>query len=216
MIDTEPALAAGLAALRGRDPLIDDLVRNGAEPPLRKREGGFPGLVSIVVAQQVSTASAAAILRRLEEAVPGLSATSMAATEDAVLLGAGLSRPKLRTLRAAGAAVLAGDLPLDRLGTEEPSRARALLTSVIGIGPWTADIYLLFCVGHPDIFPSGDLALREAARSALRLAERPDARGLGAIAERWSPWRGIAALVLWTHYRNLKGRRGDVPTAARS
>jgi DNA-3-methyladenine glycosylase II len=211
LLDSESALAEGLAELRRIDPAVDRLVGAGAHPPLRKRAGGFSGLVSIVVGQQVSTASAAAILARLDAAFPGITAEAIAAASDADLLGVGLSRPKLRTLRAISSAIHDGTLHLDRLADMPAEAAHATLTAVSGIGPWTADIYLLFCLGHPDIFPAGDLALQEAARALLGLAERPNAKELASIAERWRPWRGVAAGVLWAHYRQLKGREGAAP-----
>jgi DNA-3-methyladenine glycosylase II len=208
LLDSEAALTAGLAELCRIDPLIAGLVEAGLRPPLRKREPGLAGLVSIVVGQQVSTASAAAILGRLNTAFPDLSAERIAATSDAELLGVGLSRPKLRTLRAISTAILERGLRLDSLAGMPAEAAHAALTAIPGIGPWTADIYLLFCLGHPDIFPAGDLALQEAARALLGLTDRPDAKRLAAIAERWRPWRGVAAGVLWAHYRRVKGREG--------
>ena len=207
-LDSEAALAAGLAALRARDPVLDRAVREGSTPTLRLREGGLPGLVAIVVGQQVSTASAAAILGRLRAAVPGLDARSIAEASDATLLGAGLSRAKLRTIRALAEAAGGGRLDFAALAAQPVDEAHAFLRGHHGIGPWTADLYLFFCLGHPDIMPAGDLALQEAARLLLDLPARPDARALAALAERWSPWRGVAALVLWGHYRRLKGREG--------
>jgi DNA-3-methyladenine glycosylase II len=208
LLDSEQALDAGLAELCRIDPAIAELVEAGLRPPLRRREPGLGGLVSIVVGQQVSTASAAAILGRLQAAFPDLTAEAIAATADADLLAVGLSRPKLRTLRAISAAILERRLVLDGLAALPAEAAHAALTAVSGIGPWTADIYLLFCLGHPDVFPAGDLALQEAARALLDLPARPDAKALAVIAARWRPWRGVAAGVLWAHYRQLKGREG--------
>ncbi len=207
-LDSEAALATGLAELRARDPAIDRAVRDGSVPALRLRPGGLGALVGIVVGQQVSLASAAAILGRLEAAVPGLDAAALAAADDATLLGAGLSRAKLRTIRALAEAVGRDALDFGILAGLPAEEAHAALRSHHGIGPWTADLYLFFCLGHPDIMPSGDLALQEAARLLLDLPARPDAKALAALAERWAPWRGVAALVLWAHYRRLKGREG--------
>lgn len=208
LLDSEETLAEGLAALCAADPALAELVARGARPPLRKREAGLAGLLGIVVGQQVSTASAAAILGRLHAVLPVMSAATVAAASDEALLGAGLSRPKLRTLRAVAAAILEGVLPLDGLAAMPAEEAHRTLTAVHGIGPWTADIYLLFCLGHPDIFPSGDLALQEAARLHLGLERRPDARAMAGLAERWRPLRGVAARVLWAHYRQVKSREG--------
>jgi DNA-3-methyladenine glycosylase II len=207
-LDSDAALEAGLRALCDLDPAIAALVQAGLRPPLRKREPGFPGLVSIVVGQQLSTASAQAILGRLHAAFPELTAERIAKAPDAELLGVGLSRPKLRTLRAVSGAILDGTLSLESLADMPAEQAHAALTAISGIGPWTAEIYLLFCLGNPDVFPAGDLALQEAAKSLLGLTERPDAKALARIAARWRPWRGVAAGVLWAHYRQLKRRDG--------
>jgi DNA-3-methyladenine glycosylase II len=208
LLDSDEALAAGLSELCRIDPAIAALIDAGLRPPLRKREAGLAGLVAIVVGQQVSTASAAAILGRLNAAFPGITADAIAAASDAELLGVGLSRPKLRTLRAISAAILQNGLRLERLAEMPAADAHTALTAISGIGPWTADLYLLFCLGHPDIFPAGDLALQETARVLLGLEARPDAKALAALAERWRPWRGVAAGVLWAHYRQIKGREG--------
>ena len=211
LLDSEEALTTGLLELCRTDPAVARLVDKGLRPPLRKRGPGLGGLVAIVVGQQVSTASAAAILARLNAAFPGITAEAIASASDADLLGAGLSRPKLKTLRAVASAIIDGTLRLHALADMPAEEAHATLTAISGIGPWTADIYLLFCLGHPDIFPAGDLALQESARALLGLAERPSARELAGIAERWRPWRGVAAGVLWAHYRQLKGREGAAP-----
>lgn len=210
LIDTQPALEAAVAALCRLDPTMTRIVEGGARPHLRKREPDLSGLVSIVVGQQVSTASAAAILGRLRAAFPTLDAQTIAAASDPELLAVGLSRPKLRTLRALSAAILDGRLDLARLAAVPAEEAHAALTAISGVGPWTADVYLLFCLGHPDILPAGDLALQEAARSVLGLAGRPDAKAFARLAERWRPWRGVAAYLLWAHYRQLRSREGIV------
>lgn len=211
-LDSDAALASGLAELRRLDPAIDRLVRSGIEPPLRRREPGFSGLVSLIVAQQVSTASAAAIGGRLAAVLGTVSPQAVAGMPDEALLGAGLSRPKLKTLRAVSRAAIDGTLPLDGLTALPAEEAHAALTAVHGIGPWTADIYLMFCLGHPDTFPAGDLALQEAARALLDLPHRPTGAALATIAaDRWRPWRSVAALTLWAYYRRLTSRSGTPP-----
>jgi DNA-3-methyladenine glycosylase II len=208
ILDSDAALERGLRSLTRRDPNMKRLVALGARPPLRKRDPGFHGLAGIIVSQQLSVASAGAIWARLTACFPALSPDDIAGASDEVLRGVGLSAPKIRTLRAIAAAVADGGLPLDSLGDLEADEAHALLTQVKGIGPWTADIYLLFCLGHPDAFPAGDLALQEAARLAYALAARPSDKELLALAERWRPWRGVAAKVLWAYYRIAKTREG--------
>jgi DNA-3-methyladenine glycosylase II len=208
ILDSEAALERGLRALTRRDPVMKRLVALGARPALRRREPGFTGLAGIIVSQQLSTASADAIWRRLAARFPGLSADDIASASDDDLRAVGLSAPKIRALRAAATAVADGALPLERLGDLGADEAHALLTAVKGIGPWTADIYLLFCLGHADAFPAGDLAVQEAARLALDLPARPSQGELLSLAERWRPWRGVAAKVLWSYYRLAKSREG--------
>jgi DNA-3-methyladenine glycosylase II len=208
ILDSEAVLNEGLGALQRRDPVMARIIAEGAVPPLRKRDPGFEGLCRIIVSQQLSTASANAIWARIEARFPALSPAKIAAAADEDLRGAGLSAPKIRTLRAIAAAIEAGALPLDALQDRPADEAHGLMTAVKGIGPWTADIYLLFCLGHPDAFPAGDLALQEAARAAYVLEARPRDMEFLALAERWRPWRGVAAKVLWAYYRIAKAREG--------
>jgi DNA-3-methyladenine glycosylase II len=208
ILDSEAALERGLRALTRRDPLMKRLVSLGARPPLRKREPGFEGLAGIIVSQQLSTASAGAIWSRLVARFPALAPEHIAGAVDDDLRAVGLSAPKIRTLRAIAAAIAENRLPLETLGDLGADEAHALLTGVKGIGPWTADVYLLFCLGHADAFPAGDLALQEAARLACGLDARPSEKDLLEIAERWRPWRGVAAKVLWAYYRIAKAREG--------
>ena len=208
ILDSQASLDRGVKALVRRDPVMRNMVAAGARPPLRKRAAGFEGLARIITGQQLSTASAAAIWGRLAARFPDMSAADIAATDDEDLRAAGLSGAKIRTFRAIAAAVLEGSLPIHRLQHLAADEAHARLTAVKGIGPWTADIYLLFCLGHPDAFPTGDLALQEAARIAYGLPGRPKEAEFLALAERWRPWRGVAAKVLWAYYRIAKGREG--------
>lgn len=203
-LDSPHALTEGLAALGRLDPVMARLAAEGASPALRAREPGFSGLVRIIVSQQLSTASAAAIWGRVQARFPLPSPADLLAATDAELREAGLSAPKIRTLREVAAAVAEGRLPLDGLADAPADEAHRLLVAVRGIGPWTADIYLLFCLGHADAFPAGDLALQEAARLAYGLDARPSARDLTTLAETWRPWRGVAAHVLWAAYNRAK------------
>src|SRR6516165_10731599 len=124
------------------------------------------------------------------------------------LARAGLSAPKIRTLKAIAKAIDRGELDLPALVKKPADEAHAVLTAVHGIGPWTADIYLLFCLGHADTWPAGDLALQEATRLLLALKTRPTSKEMGPLAESWRPWRGAAACMLWTYYRTAKQRDG--------
>lgn len=188
-----------------RDPdLVARLLALGGPPRLRHRHPGFEGLVWIVVSQQVSTASAEAIFLRLKHRFGQIEASAIAAASDEDLKLCGLSAPKLRTLRALCLAVDEGRLDFAALAQGPAAVAHATLVAIKGIGPWTADVFLLFCLGHPDAFPAGDLALQEAARLALALSSRPSEKALREIGERWAPWRGVAAYLLWASYRALR------------
>jgi DNA-3-methyladenine glycosylase II len=208
-IDSESALAEAAARLLALDPeIVAKLVAIGGATPLRRQEPGFAGLVRIIVAQQVSTASANAIFKRVETILAPLSAQNVLEASDEKLRCCGLSSPKMRAMRALAQAVAQDGLDLVGLGGLVAEEAHRALVAVKGIGPWTADVFLLFCLGHPDAFPAGDIALQEAAKIALGLNQRPDARRLEEIAERWRPLRGIAARMLWAYYRAARSRVG--------
>lgn len=210
-IADEAALREAAEALRAKDSeLIEKLLSVGGPPPLRRREPGFAGLAAIIVSQQLSVASASAIFGRLEARLAPLEAARIAAATEGELRSCGLSTPKIRALQALAGAVASGELDLASLGALEAEQAHRELVTVKGVGPWTADIFLLFCLGHPDAFPAGDLALQEAVKLALGLKTRPDAARLERIAERWRPWRGVAARMLWAYYRGVKKRSGIV------
>jgi DNA-3-methyladenine glycosylase II len=177
---------------------------------LRRREPGFAGLCAIVVSQQLSTASAGAIWGRMQTAFDPFHHDTVRRARSERLARIGLSAPKIRTMKAVGTAVAKGNIRLEELSHMEADAAHAALTTLHGIGPWTADIYLLFCLGHADAWPAGDLALQEAARIAFKLRARPDAKRMAKIADRWRPWRGVAAHLLWNYYRVIK-QRDPVP-----
>ncbi len=207
-IHTDSDLDAGLAALSLADPRFGALITAAGRPRLRRRPDGFAGLAAIIVAQQLSTASAGAIWGRLAAAFDPLEHTALLRARPARLARLGLSTPKIRALKAIARSIERGELPLAMLADLAPEAAHATLTAIHGIGPWTADIYLLSCLGHADAWPAGDLALQEAARVAFGLATRPSAKEMQALAEAWRPWRAVAARVLWTYYRTVKGREG--------
>ncbi len=209
LIVDEASLHEAAERLRAKDPeLIERLTAIGGPPPLRRREPGFAGLAAIIVSQQVSVASASAIFGRLQARIVPLEAAEIAGATEDDLRACGLSNAKIRALRAVAQAVGEGGLDLGGLSRLDAEVAHKALVAVKGVGPWTADIFLLFCLGHPDAFPAGDLALQEAARLALGLKRRPDAARLERIAERWRPLRGVAARMLWAYYRGVKARSG--------
>lgn len=209
-LSTEADIAAGIRALRRACPVMRKVHTLTGLPALRRREPGFSGLARIIVGQQLSVASAAAIWARTEALIRPFEADRLLALTDEDLRGAGLSRPKIRTLRAAAAAAVDGlDLArLDRASAEEVHEA---LTAISGVGPWTADIFLMFCLGRADAWAAGDLALQVAIQMAFELDERPDAAAATEIAERWRPWRAVAAHLLWAYYKAAKESRSGVP-----
>jgi DNA-3-methyladenine glycosylase II len=213
-IHTEADLDTALAGVLAADPRLADVLSIAGRPKLRRRLDGFSGLISIVVSQQLSTASAAAIWERIVNAFDPLDHAAVLRARRDKLARLGLSAPKIRTLKAIAKAVACGELDLPALIDIPADDAHRVLTAVHGIGPWTADIYLLFCLGHADAWPAGDLALQEAARLAFALKTRPTAQAMGPLAERWRPWRGAAACLLWSYYRACKQREGaPVPAA---
>lgn len=203
-IETDADIRAGVRVLRRKCTHLRRVHDQAGDPPLRRYAPGFEGLARIIVGQQLSIASAEAIWRRVSIAVAPMEPASISVLKDEALRAAGLSRAKVRTLRAITEAVDNG-LNLEKLAAEPESTVHEALTAVHGVGPWTADIFLLFCVGRADAFACGDLALQIAARSALGFKERPSGEELLAIAERWRPWRGVAARMLWNFYMLQRG-----------
>ena len=199
-IDAPADLERHLAALVALDPRLAPVLTTAGTVPLRREPGGFAGMARIVNAQMLSVKSAAAIHQRFVALLGVPSAETLGTVDDDALRAAGLSGAKIRTLRALADAELAGSFDFAPLGALPADAAIAAMTALPGIGRWSAEIYLLFCCGHPDILPAGDLALRKAAQSALGLAELPSERALADLATAWSPWRGAAARLLWTHY----------------
>ncbi|MDP3263286.1 MAG: DNA-3-methyladenine glycosylase 2 family protein [Tabrizicola sp.] len=189
-------LCARVPAFSRALPLVGPL-------PLRRQPDGFAALLSAIVGQQVSVASARAIWGRLEAAGP-TGADAMAAASDEVLRAAGLSRQKARY----GRALAQAGIDFDALRNMPDAEVVAALVAVPGIGVWTAEIYAMFALGRADVFAPGDLALQEAARRLFGLEARPSERVLRAMATEWSPWRSVAARFLWAYYRVAKERDG--------
>jgi DNA-3-methyladenine glycosylase II len=207
-LHTEADLQAGLAQLVAADPRLQPVAEKAGAFALRRREAGFPGLCAIVCGQQLSTASAAAIRARLFAAFVPFGHESVLKARTDKLKRLGLSAPKIKAIREIGKAVAQGRIDLTNVGEMDADDAHAALTALHGVGPWTADIYLLFCLGHADAFPAGDLAVQESARIAFSLRKRPDAKALTKLAEAWRPWRGVAAHLLWAYYHAVKRREG--------
>ncbi|MCU0503601.1 MAG: DNA-3-methyladenine glycosylase 2 family protein [Anaerolineae bacterium] len=209
---TDATLPAALADLTTRDPRLARIVADYGPPPLWAREPGFPTLLRIILEQQVSLASAQAAFERLlalaSTSTPAPATTPASSLtperflelDDATLKAAGFSRQKTRYGRELAGALRSGSLDLAALDALDDDAVRAALTKLVGIGRWTADIYLLMALCRPDAWPAGDLALATAARHALGLAATPRTAELEAIGAAWRPWRAVAARVLWHFY----------------
>jgi DNA-3-methyladenine glycosylase II len=208
LIHSDADIAEAVAALEAECEVMRRITPLTGAPPLRRSRSGFDGLLWIIVGQQVSVAAGNAIWAKFEANLPERSPLELMAAPEPLLKASGLSAPKIRTMLAVAEAIARGVLDLDALADMEADAAKSLMTRVKGIGPWTADIYLMFCLGHADAFAPGDLALQEAIRMAFRLDERPDAREADLIAVRWKPWRGVAARLLWAYYKVMKEREG--------
>jgi|SRR5579862_8320851 len=205
-LHTQVDLEAGLAQLLVADPRLQPVVDKAGAFALRRREAGFAGLCAIVCGQQLSTASAAAIRDRLFAAFDPFHHDAVRKARNDKLKRLGLSAPKIKSIREIGKALAKGQIDLNAVGNMDADAAHAALVALHGIGPWSADIYLLFCLGHSDAFPAGDLAVQEAARIAFGLRKRPDTKALAKMAEAWRPWRGVAAHLLWAYYHAVKKR----------
>src|SRR3954465_550727 len=208
IIHTQADLETAVHVLIKQDPRWQPVFEKSGMPAIRRREGGYAGLCSIVCGQQVSTASAAAIRARLFAAFELFHHDTVRLTRSDKLARLGLSRPKIKSIKEIGKAIARKHIDLDAAAAMEADQAHAALTALHGIGPWTADIYLLFCLGNADAWPAGDLALQEAARIAFSLKKRPDTKAITKLAESWRPWRGVAAHLLWAYYHVMKRREG--------
>ncbi|MGY3618708.1 DNA-3-methyladenine glycosylase family protein [Bradyrhizobium sp. USDA 10063] len=209
-LETQSDLEDAINTLVKQDKRLKPVLELTGMPALRQREAGFAGLAAIVCGQQLSTASAAAIWGRVSKAFDPFHHDAISKARADRLGRLGLSAAKIKTLKHIARELAAERLNLDVLGNEEADIAHNTLTALPGIGPWTADIYLLFCLGHGDAWPAGDLAVQEAVKIGLGLKERPTAKQMAPLAEPWRPLRGAAAHLWWAYYRVLKKREGVI------
>jgi DNA-3-methyladenine glycosylase II len=201
----ETSLAAAVRAIAACDPDLAGIVERHGSPPLWARPPGFATLVAIVLEQQVSLRSGAAALERLARAAGAVEPEAIVALGEDGARAAGLTRQKARYVVELGAAALDGRFDPAALAMAADDEARARLTALLGVGRWTADIYLLMALRRPDVWPDGDLALAIAMRRAKGLDTLPDAAAQRSIAQTWRPWRAVAARILWHAY--LAGER---------
>lgn len=195
-------IASGLAHLARVDPDMAAAIERVGAPEQRRREPGFAALVNIIVSQQVSLQSAAAIWRRLTEIGPVTAEGVLALGEDR-LRAIGFSRPKIRYSLALAREVASKSFQPAHLAEMADEDAMAAVTGLLGFGRWSGEIYLMFCLGRPDIWPAGDIALQEAVRAVKGLDRRPDPGKMDRIGEAWRPWRSVAAHFLWRYYRDV-------------
>jgi len=203
IIKTPDCVAEGAAWLAQADPRFAQALQQTGTLPLRLKPDGFDQLLSAIISQQVSVASAQAIWGRMQAAGLTSPENVLAASEDD-LRSVGLSRQKIRYAHALAEA----GIDYVALRTAPTDQVMETLTQVPGIGVWTAEIYAMFSLGRADVFAPGDLALQESARVLFELSERPKDKALRQMAENWSPWRSVAARLLWAYYRVAKDREG--------
>lgn len=197
---TEATLAIALTELAQWDPDLAAIIMRLGPPPLWARPPGFPTLIHIILEQQVSLASARAAFDRLLTQVSPLTPEGFLALTESTLRVIGFSRQKSHYSRLLAIALVEGQLDLQELAQLPDEQARTTLVQLKGIGPWSADIYLLMALGRPDIWPVGDLALQIALQQIKQLPHRPTAQQMHTLAEPWRPWRAVAARLLWHHY----------------
>ena len=209
-LNTQADLEAAIHALVKQDPRLKAVFEIAGMPALRRREPGYAGLAAIVCGQQLSTASAAAIWARVSSAFDPFHHDTLRNARADRLGRLGLSAAKIKTLKNLAREIAAERLNLGVLANEDADAAHNTLTALHGIGPWTADVYLLFCLGHGDAWPAGDLAVQEAVKIGLGLKTRPTSKQMAPIAEPWRPMRGAAAHLWWSYYRAIKKREGVI------
>ena len=187
------------------EPRFRNVIERHGIPSLRTSPQGIEGLLMIVTEQFLSLSAAAAIWARVRKAIEPFDAHMILKFSSDELLGLGLSRAKAKTFHEAATRVLDGRLDFESYDELSEEDIANKLCALPGVGPWTADIYLLSVMGAADAWPSGDLALRIAVQDFLKLNERPEIKDMLGLAELWRPHRAVAARLLWSHYRGLKG-----------
>ncbi|QIG97087.1 MULTISPECIES: DNA-3-methyladenine glycosylase family protein [unclassified Bradyrhizobium] len=212
-LETQADLDDAIHKLVAQDRRLRPILELTGMPAIRQREPGFAGLAAIICGQQLSTASAAAIWGRVSKAFDPFHHDAIRKARADRLGRLGLSAAKIKTLKHIARELAEERLNLDVLANEDADAAHNTLTALPGIGPWTADVYLLFCLGHGDAWPAGDLAVQEAVKVGLGLKERPTPKQMAPLAEPWRPLRGAAAHLWWAYYRVLRNREGVIAGA---
>jgi DNA-3-methyladenine glycosylase II len=198
----ESCLAAAAQSLALIDEDMAQILENHGVPPLWARKPGFTTLIRIILEQQVSLASAATMFRRLQDSIDPLTPVTVIAAGGTYLRTLGITRQKATYFINVAEVVQNGQLDFEKVGEESDESAIAILTSIKGIGPWTAKVYLLMALRRPDVWPVGDIALATAFKNLKGQSERPTQPELTEIAKAWSPYRATAARLLWNYYLN--------------
>lgn len=207
-IDSAETIAAHIEVLVGIDPRLA-AVRDFAGPVQpRINPPGFAGMAKVITGQQLSVSSAAAIWGRFQQLPGALDPVTYLALSETAVRATGFSGGKFRTVRVIAEAMVAGALDFTHLETLPADEAVRYLVAHKGIGPWTAEVYLMFCAGHPDVFPAGDLAILKAVHQGLGLDARPSIRDMIGIAAGWTPHRSAAALLFWRYFAVMRDREG--------
>lgn len=209
-IDTMADLQQAVGHVCAIEPKFQQLVDVIGLPPLRREEAGFKGLVRIITFQLISLQAAKSIWARVEETFNDFDPQAMQNAPDETFSACGLSRPKIAAIRAVCDHINNGKLSLTKLEAAEDSQIFNQLTSIKGIGPWSAQLYLLANLGRSDVFPYGDVALQESAKLLFGLETRPTAKQLQKQAIPWKPYRAAAARLLWSHYKFVKLDGGQI------
>jgi DNA-3-methyladenine glycosylase II len=207
---TEETYYQGIFELIIQDSDLADVVSNWGNPPFWTHASGFPGIVIAILSQQVSLESAKTALTKLENTIGSVNPEAFLSLEDNSLRAIGFSRQKASYVRGVAYGIIAGDIDLIALDSMDDNGARKRLMELRGIGTWTADTYLLFSLCRSDAWPSGDLALAKAILELKGLVKIPGLERVDQIADRWKPWRAVAARILWHHYLCKRGRIASI------
>lgn len=211
IIKTEDDIAEGVRALTAACEHMAGVYDVTGLPPLRRRTQGFEGLARIINGQQLSVASASAIWGRVEKAVKPMDPETWLRKRVQTLRKCGLSAGKISTIQIIAEAIATDTLDLTAFARADEDTIKQELTALKGIGPWTADIYIMFCMGRADGWAPGDLALRYAVRDAMGASDMPSFAEMEKVAEVWRPWRSVAARMLWAYYAARRAQKSSVP-----
>ncbi|HEY2033742.1 MAG TPA: hypothetical protein VGH02_08660 [Rhizomicrobium sp.] len=216
-VSSAAQLHAAIDSLIAADKRLHPVLTRTGRPEFKpRRKHGFEALMDIVVSQQLSIAAADTIFGRVKEKVVPFDPPTLLATPAEVLRACGLSAPKQKHMKSIATAILDGSLDLKRVRNMHDDDARAHLTAVKGIGPWTADIYLMSSLGRADIWPVADVGLQAAITRALKLKKRPNEKQMEKLSKAWRPWRTIAARLFWIHEDGIRKEKREAKARAKA